>query len=219
MSEVRQRAQPIDGLTIRRSIIKTLGWMILAVVWFPMGCALIWGKIQGMLFGVPPGGYEITLYGFVLGLVMVVSTPIMVYQLSRSLLVRRRLVIGDDRLQIQERQGKDHVAVLQIPFANIAQVQYEVTTTDRQVAIDLKEPEDPDTYGEDNDFRASAKLRGHHYCLAESFCADADAIAGEIQRAMKLWAASLDAEPCATADGGRDTGILRFNDSVKKNDA
>jgi hypothetical protein len=210
MSKPCFNAAPIAGVVYPRSTIKTFGLILLAMLFFPVGCFLVWAKIRTEFYGPGPGGREITWYGLLLGIVGVVGAPIMVYQLARSLWVRRRLVIGADRLQILECRGSDDLVVMQIPFANIMNVQYDVTTTERRVAIDLLDPDDAESYGDGADFRVNANILGRHYCITEAFRGGAAEIAAEIQKTMKIWQATKTNEPKATR---------RANDAVHGNAA
>ena len=189
MSETQRVSVPVNGIVIPRSQVKTLGLIVLAVLFFPVGCFLVWAKVQTELFGPSSGGREITWYGLLLGILGVVGAPIMVYQLARSLWVQRRLIIGSDRIQIVESLDGADVVVFQIPFANIALVEYEVTATDRRVAIDLNNPDDPESFAEDVSFRAIANSLGRHYCITEAFQDGPDEIADEIKQALKSWSA------------------------------
>ena len=187
MSETRP---PVDGLVIHRSKTKTFVLLLLAILAFPIGCGLIWARVQGEL-AEEASRTQITVYGLVVGVIAVLGSPVMIYQLMRSLWVRRRFVVGADRIQILENvYGKD-VVVFQIPYANIASVAYEVTSTDRQMVIDLINADDPETYAaeDEGDFKTTKNQQGHHYCTYEAFQGGPHALVAEIQKAMKVWAA------------------------------
>ncbi len=63
------------------------------------------------------------------------------------------------------------------------------------MAIDLNDLDDPESYSDGIDFRASASMKGRPYCIPEACRGGPAEIAAEIQKAMKIWDATKAEEP------------------------
>lgn len=186
MSTSHSPPAPVDGVVIRRSTIKTIGFILLNILFVPMGVFLIWAKLDP----APNATSEVTWYGFVAGICLVLGGPVMVVLLLRSLWVRRRLVIGCDRLQIIERLGGKETVILQIPYDNIADLKYEATTTERRVGITLLRPDHPHSYAKSENFGLNMQFHGRHYCITGGYRSSLWTMVKEIERAYGEWSRS-----------------------------
>jgi hypothetical protein len=188
MENSKSPPQPADGLVFGRSAAKTFGLILLNFLLILFGVFLIWAKVTDQVLDPGPHERRVTWWGLLIGIGAVLGGPVMAFLLLRSLLVRRRLVIALDRLQMIERLGGEDVVVLQIPFANIAEVKYEATSTERRVGIDLHRLDDPETYARSANFGVNASVDGRHFCISGGYQGGPRAIATEIERAYGRWA-------------------------------
>ncbi len=181
--------RPIDGVVFERSAAKIFGFIVLNAVLFLFGVFLIWAKLTGQVLDRGSNEKQVTWWGLLLGVVAVLGAPAMTFRLVRSLWVRRRLVVGSDRLQVLEHLRGQDTVVVQIPFANIAEIKYEATKTDRRVGIDLVEIDDAKTYAPHENFRRNRQFEGRHYCISGGYEGGPRLIATAIKRAYNKWAA------------------------------
>ena len=77
---------------------------------------------------------------------------------------REKLILATDRLQIVQN-GK---VCVQIPSRNIAQIAIDDDEGVKFLGIDLKDPDDVETFAEGSDFKES-KGAGWHYRLADFY--------------------------------------------------
>lgn len=155
---------------------------------FLFGLFLVTVKVSQEFFGL--GGRQVTLWGLVVGLVMAGAGPITIWNLARTYWAKHRLVLGFDRLQIVEHRNGEDVVLLQIPYANIAYVGYDLEQG--RAGIDLKSIDDPDTLGGDDvDFQVFKEHLGRHYSITYGYHDGPEAIAEEIHFAIQKWAATV----------------------------
>jgi hypothetical protein len=176
---------PVEGVVFRRSTVKMVGLIALNVLLFLLGLWLIWAKVMGrVLFA----DQEVTWWGLLIGIGVVLLAPVWVALLLRSWWVRRRLVVGADRLQVVEYlRGRD-IVVLQIPYANLAEFKYEAPDEwGRRIGIDLRRLDDPETYSRRGDFAINQGSEGRHYSIGGGYRGGLRKIAAEIRRAYDQW--------------------------------
>ncbi len=174
-----------DGVVFGRSPAKIAGLIALNGFGFLFGIFLVWAFFKERA----PGETQITWWGLLVGLVFASVTPIISLLLARSLWVRRRLVIAPDRLQmVESRRGAD-VVVMQIPFANIAEMKSEATELERRVGIDLHWLDDPDTYDRWDMFASNRQSDGRHFCVSGGYVGGPRVIFKALDEAYGRWAA------------------------------
>jgi hypothetical protein len=179
----KERPLPVTGVVFARSAAKTFGLLLLSILCLLFGALLIWAKIVDLEFA----SKKVTWWGLLIGIGCLLGGPMWAYALIRAFWLKRRLIVGDDRLQIlEERAGQDSV-VLQLPYDNIATVQYEVTKTNRRVAIDLLDLEDEETYAPGTRFSTNQVTEGRHYCVEAGFQSGPRKIADTIESAFGRW--------------------------------
>ncbi len=175
----------VDGVVFGRSPAKTAGLIALCVLGGLFGLLLVFGYFKER----EPGRTYITWWGLAIGLLLVFGMPTMSLLLARALWVRRRLVVGVDRLQMVERRRGEDVVVLQLPFANIAEMKYEaVDELTWRLGIDLEELDDPDSYIWFNTFTDNKRSDGRHFSVTGGYTASTKAITKELKRAYETWA-------------------------------
>jgi len=178
---------PIEGIAIGRSGIKTFGSLLLAVVMLLFGLMLVWVKLTD---GTLDEGYhpkKVTWWGLILGIGMVIGAPFMAYSLLRAVWVRRRVVTASDRLQIVEHLDGNDVVILQIPFSNMKEFRFQITSTERRLGIFLRRLDDQDTYAPSEKFESNRELSGWHFCITSGYEGGARAITTELERAYENW--------------------------------
>ncbi len=174
----------VDGVVYGRSLAKTAGLIALCVLGGLFGLLLVFGYFNER----EPGRTYITWWGLAIGLLLVFTMPIMSLLLARALLVRRRLVVGVDRLQMVERLRGEDVVVLQIPFANIAEMKYEaVDDLTWRLGIDLEKHDDPDSHIRFNTFTGNKASDGRHFSVTGGYAASTKAITKELKQAYDAW--------------------------------
>ncbi|GEM_PF-3471401 len=172
---------PVEGVIFERSRARTLG---LTVCWVVLSA---WGMC--MFSGALNGNADLGIKGLLFGIVLMIGAPIMILREVRSLWVRRRLIIGSDCIQVIERLAGEDRVVLQLPFANIAEVKYEENR--RRVGIDLHRLDDADTYAPWEKFKGNRQSSGRHYCIPVGYRSGPRVIASKIEKAYSLWAGEL----------------------------
>jgi hypothetical protein len=179
---------PIDGVIFGRSVAKTFGFIVLNILLFLFGLFLIWAKITDQVLDPGPNAKHVTWWGLLIGIGAVLAAPAMIVLLLRSLWVKRRLVIGADRLQVVEHLVGEDTVVLQIPYSNIAEFKYEATKTERRVGIDLLQLDEPETYARSENFQVNGQVEGRHFTISGGYRGGPRAIATAIERAYAKWA-------------------------------
>jgi hypothetical protein len=182
---------PVDGIVYGRSVLKTLGLIVLCMLLFLFGSFCIWAKVTGAVLDAHTSSpKEVTWVGLLFGIVAVVSAPAVIVALVRAWWVRRRLIIGDDCLQLVEHLKGEDTVVLQIPYANIADFQYETTKTEYRVGIDLRDLDDPNTYARFESFFTNQTIENRHYSISDGYQGSPKAIHKALKRAYKKWEGS-----------------------------
>jgi hypothetical protein len=177
---------PVGGIVFGRSISKTIGFLVLNIVFLIMGVCMIWAKLTGQVLDRGANPEVVNWWGLLIGIGAVIFAPLTIMQMIRSLWVKRRIVIGQDRIQMVELHNSQDVVILQIPFANIAEAKYEATSSERRVGITLQHL-DEDTYALHEKFETNLKTKGRHYCITSGYVGGPRAIATAIDRAFSLW--------------------------------
>jgi hypothetical protein len=188
MSDRKPPPPPVDGVAFGRSAAKTIGFFVLNVLFLFVGVVLIWAKVTNQVFDLGGSPKHVTWPGLIIGIMAVLSAPAMAATMVRSLWFQRRLVVAADRLQMVERHGGQDVVVLQIPYANVAWMGYEVTPRERRVGIDLLRLADPDTYAKGENFEMNSGIHGRHLCIVAGYQGGPRAIGTVIERAFAEWA-------------------------------
>lgn len=132
-----------------------------------------WFNDNGLLpFQLTWWGSLLAGVGFVIGAFGLIAFPF-------ELLYPRRLILGDDVVQIARGQSVE----VQLPYSNIAAVTYEKPSADGewQVGIDLGELSDADTYSKHGEFGKKAKT-GRDYILHGGFTVGLEEIARRIEK-------------------------------------
>ncbi len=194
MSEAREdHAEPVAGEVIGRSIGKILGMSIVLPPIVLVGFGLTAGWLTGRVTDdLVEGPSVVTFWGFLVGLFMLLAGPLWLASLVRRLLIRERLVLGSDRLQVVRRQDGRDVVLVQLPYDNIADVVYGVDDFSRFLKIDLKDPDDPKTFGED--FDHNKETTGHHYIFGSGYRASAATLLEKLNEKMQHQHEDRDAE-------------------------
>lgn len=162
----------VTGEVIKRSLLKTAGLILVLILFFIFALFLVWVWCVTTLSNATAGTLCTATAAILLG------APILAVSLIHRLLVRERLVIGNDRLQIIRRfRGRD-VVCLQIPFVNITECTYDATDPKRRlgIGIDLADLDDSATYLKGEDLKVNKELKGWHYVLEGGYQTDLVAI-------------------------------------------
>lgn len=173
----------VSGHVVRRSVVKTIGTMAFLAVLFVFCLFLVWAKVAGQIIDPSSLPKEVTWWGLILGIGGVLCSPVGIVYLGYLLLVKRRLVIGDDRIQIAQRSDE---IMLQIPYRNIGKLEYEVTDTERRIGMCLKDTEDANTYDRaGSKWESTETMTGWHYVLNGGYQESVQQIHKRIKDRMK----------------------------------
>lgn len=125
-----------------------------------------------------------------------IFAPLLMIREVRAWRARRRLIVGEDRIQvIERRRGEDHV-LLQIPYANIAEFKYEDGA--KRVGIDLCRLDNVDTYAPGENFERNRRYKGRHYIIPFGYQHGARAIASKMEKAYSQWHSHVSGERRST---------------------
>jgi hypothetical protein len=177
--------QPVAGEVIGRSVVKTIGSMLLVFVFFLIGLFMIWAWWTETAIELPFGRYHVKGLGFVVGIASTLFCPLMIAYLVFRLLVPDCLILGPDRLQMARKVGGKDVVYLQIPYRNIDNLAYESTQDGKYVGINLKDLQDPDTYARPNDFLKTKKQSEWHCLVRGGYKASLPAIHKKLLEKMR----------------------------------
>ena len=169
---------PVEGVVFERSRGKTLHKMLF---WCFCWVFAAWFAIAWVANKKPISLNE----GSAATACFLIGGPFMVIREARACGARRRLVVGEDRIQvIERRRGEDHV-ILQIPYANIAKFKCEDSNT--RVGINLYRLDDGDTYAPGENFERNYRKEKRHYCITYGYRHGVRAIASEMEKAYSRW--------------------------------
>jgi len=167
--------QPVAGEVIGRSVVKTIGSLLLVLLFFLIGIYMIWAWWTETPIDLA-GGRRVSGLGFAVGIGVVLFAPLMMAYLVYRLFVPDCLILGPDRLQMARKVRGEDVVYLQIPYGNIDNLAYESTQDGKYVGINLKDLQDPDTYAKPNDFLKTKKQSQWHYLVRGGYKASLPAI-------------------------------------------
>ena len=89
--------QPVAGEVIGRSVVKTIGSLLLVLLFFLIGLYMIWAWWTETPIDLA-GGRRVSGLGFAVGIGVVVFAPLMMAYLVYRLLVPDCLILGSDPL-------------------------------------------------------------------------------------------------------------------------
>jgi hypothetical protein len=177
MAQNSQQPPPVaEGKVIPASYLTILGlWIGSGVLALVCGVLLWdrWFNDDGLLpFRLTWWGSLLAGVGFVIGALGLIAFPF-------EFLYPRRLILGDDVVQIARGQSVE----VQLPYANIAAATYEKPSADGewQVGIDLVDLADPETYSKHSELGQKAKS-GRDYILHGGFTVGLEEIARRIEK-------------------------------------
>jgi hypothetical protein len=158
----RKPPQPVDGKIVKRPGGKTLGQVLVYALGFLVGVGLLGAWWTDALAVI---GRQVTLGGLALGLFLALGGPAAIALALWQELGGERLVLARDRLQVVRARGGEDVVVVQIPYGNIEQTEYDAAPQGKRVTLELKDLDDPDTYHEGAGFRAFEEMGDWHYTI------------------------------------------------------
>lgn len=165
MSEIEgQRFQLVEGETIRDSLLKMLGFVLLGVfVLAPLGGGMVYAWWNNLTLG----DRGISWYGALFGAVMLLIGILMPLVFLLTILNRRRLIFGKSCLQLVT--GSEKVTE-QFPYVNIAKAELFRNHESKDfitdfIGIELRDAHNPDTLCPASD--KSMDLHGWHYRLTD----------------------------------------------------
>jgi hypothetical protein len=177
MSQNSQQPPAVaEGKVIAASYLTILGFWIGSGVMALVCGVLLWDRWfndSGLLpFQLTWWGSLLAGVGFVIGAFGLIAFPF-------ELLMPRRLIFGDDVIQIARGQTVE----VQLPYANIAAATYEKPDADGEwrVGIDLVDLSDPETYSKHGELAQKAKT-GRDYILHGGFTVGLEEIARRIDK-------------------------------------
>jgi hypothetical protein len=158
---------PVEGVVIGRSLIKSFIFSIVFALLFLLGVGLVWAKVTDQVILLDK---KVTWWGLLIGIGAVIVGPVFIVLTLRAIWVRRRIIIGADRLQlIERRQGQD-VVIVQIPYQNIVELKcVSVSSSQWQIGITLKRLDDPETFAKSENFEHNEKLGRRHYVIGGGY--------------------------------------------------
>jgi hypothetical protein len=148
------RFQPVEGEIIDQSAIKLLGVFFFAVLFHVLGDFVVWAwwtEASLLGFSITWWGGCIGALAAALGLVGVLFLPLMV-------LIRQRLILGEDYLQHATDKGR---ILAQIPYRNVARMELSQEEAGKFIGIDLRDTQDADTLNKEAEKKK--QLSGWHY--------------------------------------------------------
>jgi hypothetical protein len=160
----KNKAKPVSGEVIGRSILKTIGYQLFLLMIFFVGLFLVWAWWTGFVI---PGDRTVTWWGLLIGVGAVFPAPLLMAESLYRMVKHERLILGEDRLQVVRRIKGDDAVILQIPYENIADLAYVAKRMDWFVGIDLLEVDDPNTFG--GRFESHKIAEGWHYTIGDGY--------------------------------------------------
>jgi hypothetical protein len=92
--------------------------------------------------------------------------------------------LATDRLQKVEGAGETESVVLQIPYRNLAAVEYQ-GGEDEHIGLDLIHLGDPDTYEANDSLEANKRAKGYHVVLTSQYKQPLRMIYDELKRRLQ----------------------------------
>lgn len=176
--------KPVDGVVIRRPVFSTFAFLFALAVALVYMSALLWEMIDDKT-GFDPGVDVARLVVHVAAMLLIPLAAVLAWAGLRQ---NRRMVLGVDRLQVLERERGRDVIALQIPYANLADVQYGPTKTGRLgLCIALDDLYDSQTFAAGERFDANWSELGYHLVLPGGYQRSLNDIAQELQLARGRW--------------------------------
>ena len=117
--------------------------------------------------------------GLVVAVVGLVGTTVAVF-----LRMPIRLILAADRLQKLQGSGETESVVLQIPYRNLATVEYQ-GGEDERIGLDLIHLGDPDTYEANDSLEANKRAKGYHVVLTSQYKQPLRMIYDELKRRLQ----------------------------------
>ena len=163
--------QPVAGEVIGRSTGKSIGMMLLGVLGALFGAFLLWAYATGaVLDPSSPTPQKVTTWGLIVGLVLLVGGPLVAVYMSYLLKIKRRIILGRDRLQIVQKVEGSDAAIIQIPYRCIEHVEIAETAGGKEVAIRLHTLHDPEfAQPVPGEFENRMSAEGFHYSIGGGY--------------------------------------------------
>jgi hypothetical protein len=155
---------PVSGQVIPISGFKVVAGIALLCVALLLGIVLIWAWWTGTDLPLPLLGERNRNAGAITGALMVAIAGLFLPIAILYSFAREKLILATDRLQVMQN-GK---VCVQIPCRNIARLAIDDDQGVAFLGIDLKDPDDVETFAEGWDFKES-KGTGWHYRLADFY--------------------------------------------------
>lgn len=154
--------------SVGRSYFKTCVFLTGFFVWFAVGLFLI----SAFFLGIPDGAAHVTWYGLLVGLVSLVLGPFFGFRWLRLLLVGHRILIGRECFQVVERVSGVDTVLLQIPYANIAELRT-VNAIEHRVTGVLRRVDFTGTYAPSIDLVENMNRSKYHFFLSDGYALSA----------------------------------------------
>jgi hypothetical protein len=155
---------PVSGQVIPVSGFKLFAGIALLCLALVLGIVALWAWWTGTDLPLPLLGERNRNTGAITGAFMVVIAALFLPIAILYACAREKLILATDRLQIVQN-GK---VCVQIPSRNIARIAMDDDEGAAFLGIDLKDPDDADTFAEGWDFKES-KGAGWHYRLTDFY--------------------------------------------------
>jgi hypothetical protein len=164
MASIIPNVVPVSGQVILVSSFKLVVGIALLCLALVVGIVAIWGWWTGTNLPLPLLGERNRNTGAVTGAFMVIIATLFLPITVLYAIAREKLIVATDRLQIVQN-GK---VCVQIPCRNIACIAIGNDEGLAFLGIDLKDPDDAETFAEGWDFKES-KGSGWHYRLTDFY--------------------------------------------------
>jgi hypothetical protein len=155
---------PVSGQAVPVSGFKLAAGIALLCLALVLGIVLIWAWWKGIDLPLPLFGERNRNAAAIAGAFMVVMAALFLPIAIIYSFAREKLILGTDRLQIVQ-YGK---VCVQIPARNIARIAIDHDEGVAFLGIDLKNPDDVETFAEGWDFKEN-KSAGWHYRLSDFY--------------------------------------------------
>jgi hypothetical protein len=164
MASAIPNVAPVSGQVIPISGFKVVAGIALLCLALLLGIVLVWAWWTGTDLPLPLIGKRNPNAGAIAGALMVVIATLALPIAILYSFAREKLILATDRLQILQN-GK---VCVQIPSRNIARIAIDDDDGVAFLGIDLKDPDDVETFAEGSDFNEN-KGAGWHYRLADFY--------------------------------------------------
>jgi hypothetical protein len=196
------RPEPVTGRTFESSPGKGLGQFFTGLLFVALGALIVAWRLSGYAITNRRPTWFITI---VAGLVVLLGGFFAITAVVQMLRTRR-VVIGEDRVQVLQRSGGAEVVVAQVLYANVAALGVENNEAGHHVQVVLADRAAEGTYDTAGLIRAWQNGEGHNLVLANHFRGTPQDVCTAIDDAALAWRQAREAEAEAKGKAAREPG-------------